>query len=45
LFALTRKTDYALAALTDMASNSRNGASARDLSERLHLPLRASPTF
>jgi Rrf2 family protein len=41
LFALTRKTDYALAALTDMASNSRNGASARDLSERLHLPLRA----
>jgi len=38
---LTRKTDYALAALTDMASNSPDGASARDLSERLRLPLRA----
>ena len=41
MLSLTRKTDYALAALADMAQNSRNGASARDLSERLTLPLRA----
>ena len=41
MLSLTRKTDYALTALTDMARNSVNGASARDMSERLRLPLRA----
>ncbi len=38
---LNRKTDYALAALTDLAKSNNGGASARDLSQRLQLPLRA----
>ena len=41
VLSLTRKTDYALAALADMARDGRGGSSARDLSERLQLPVRA----
>lgn len=36
---LTRKTDYALLALASLANLEPNGTSARDLSEKLHLPL------
>lgn len=38
VFALTRKTDYALVALTSMATDG-DLVSARDLAERLQLPL------
>ncbi|MHC4416608.1 MAG: RrF2 family transcriptional regulator [Planctomycetota bacterium] len=36
---LTRKSDYALVALAALARHGREGASARDLAEKLHLPL------
>ncbi len=36
---LTRKTDYALVALAGLARQDDEAASARDLAERLHLPL------
>jgi len=36
---ITRKTDYALLALASLANLEPQGTSARDLAERLHLPL------
>lgn len=36
---LTRKTDYALLALASLANLEPSGTSARDLAEKLHLPL------
>jgi Rrf2 family protein len=39
VFSLTRKTDYALVALADMAGDPSGPVSARDLAERLRLPL------
>ena len=36
---ITRKTDYALLALASLANLEPHGTSARDLAERLHLPL------
>ncbi|MCH8823906.1 MAG: Rrf2 family transcriptional regulator [Planctomycetes bacterium] len=36
---ITRKTDYALLALASLANLEPQGTSARELSERLHLPL------
>ena len=41
MLSLTRKTDYALAALVDLAKKEPNTASARDLAERLNVPQRA----
>lgn len=40
MLSLTRKSDYALLALSDLARNGRKIASARDLSERLGVPVR-----
>ncbi|UCE59633.1 MAG: Rrf2 family transcriptional regulator [Phycisphaerales bacterium] len=41
MLSLTRKTDYALAALVDLAKKGLKTASARDLAERLNVPQRA----
>ena len=38
---LTRKTDYALVAMADMAHQHPSAVSARDISERLRMPLPA----
>lgn len=41
MLSLTRKTDYALVALVDLARRSGKMASARELAQRLHVPPRA----
>lgn len=41
MLSLTRKADYALSALAELARRGNSIASARDLSNSLHIPLRA----
>ena len=41
MLSLSRKADYALVALAGLAADRGSGASARDLADRLHLPLPA----
>ncbi|MCO6438878.1 MAG: Rrf2 family transcriptional regulator [Phycisphaerae bacterium] len=40
MLSLTRKTDYALVALAHMARNGAGKVCARDLSDRVHIPVR-----